>query len=412
MKVLMVFHAPPYPPDIGPSRRHYHVLTETMRRHDVTVLSLGSAADRKRLLDHTGLDRSRVRFVSGDRSRARKFVRASRCLLSGTSDFGRLRLPAMQQALDAALSAERFDAVYCSTVMLGCYRLPRGIPLVGDTHNVEHDALARAAAAAPARWRQRDFGVQAALTRREEQTYLRKFDVVCATSSRDLTVFKRLAPGVRVEVVPNGIDLEKYTPPVHPRREPGLLLFTGLISYYPNQHAILRFVRRVLPLVRERTPHARLMIVGADPPARIRALESEGVHVTGWVPDVRPYYARAHVSVVPLRIGGGTRVKVLESMAMGVPVVSTSLGCEGLDVENERSVLIADSDAALARAIVRVLRAPTLARSLAAHGREIAAAYDWRDIGCTLDDVLRTAGHQPRAAREPGYSQVGDLRAS
>jgi glycosyltransferase involved in cell wall biosynthesis len=412
MKVLMVFHAPPYPPDIGPSRRHYHVLTETMRRHEVTVLSVGSAADRDRLLDHTGLDRARVRFVNADRSRARKLIRASGCLLSGRSDFGRLRLPAMQRALDAAVSAERFDAVYCSTVMLGCYRLPRRIPLVGDTHNVEHDALARAAAAAPERWRRWHFAVQAALTRREERRHLRKFDVVCATSFRDRELFRRLAPGLRVEVVPNGIDLEKYTPPAAQRREPGLLLFIGLMSYYPNQHAVLRFVRQVLPRIRERMPQARLMIVGADPPARIRALACDSVHVTGWVPDVRPYYARAHVSVVPLWIGGGTRVKVLESMAMGVPVVSTSLGCEGLDVENERSVLMADGDAALTAAIVRVLRTPTLALSLSEHAREVAAAYDWRDVGRTLDDVLRTGGRQPRCARELEHSPLGALGAS
>jgi glycosyltransferase involved in cell wall biosynthesis len=130
------------------------------------------------------------------------------------------------------------------------------------------------------------------------------------------------------------------------------------------------------------------------------------------VPDVRPYYARAHVSVVPLWIGGGTRVKVLESMAMGVPVVSTSLGCEGLDVENERSVLMADGDAALTAAIVRVLRTPTLALSLSEHAREVAAAYDWRDVGRTLDDVLRTGGRQPRCARELEHSPLGALGAS
>lgn len=404
MNVLMVFHAPPFPPDIGPSRRHYHVLAETMKRHEVTVLSLGTDADRELLLENVALHPSRVRFVSGDRGLFRKALRSAAYLATGRSDFRRLRVRALQREIDAAVKTENFDVAYFSTVMLGCYRLPMHMGLIGDTHNVEHDILARAASAAPERWRRLHFRAQAALTRREERAHLRKFDIVCATSPRDRAVLNRTAPGIRVELLPNGIDLQKYARPSARRGEEGLLLFSGLMSYYPNVHAVLRLARRILPLVRARVPHARLVVAGADPPSVIRALAGEGVDVTGRVADIRPYYARAHALVVPLAIGGGTRVKVLEAMAMGVPVVSTELGCEGLDVVAGRSVLIANSDVEIADAIVRVLLIPALSDSLVRAGREVARTYDWRLIGRRLDEVMR-------AAADPSKSGDADLLA-
>lgn len=399
MKVLMVFHAPPFPPDIGPSRRHYHVLMEVMKRHDVHVLSLGTKDDRERLLAHTGLPPSRVIFVAGDRTRPRKALRSAMYLMTARSDFRRLRLGALQRHLDRLTCPNAFDVVYFSTAMLGCYRLPGSVPLVGDTHNVEHDNLARAAAAAPEPWRRLHFRAQAVLTRREERAHLQKFDIVCATSSRDRELLMRAAPRARVEVIPNGIDLDKYAAPIVDGHERGRILFTGLMSYYPNQHAVLRFVRHVWPLVQTRVPGARFVVAGADPPSSIRALASDQIEVTGRVPDVRPFYSRASAFAVPLSIGGGTRVKVLEAMAMGVPVVSTSLGCEGLDVVDGRSVLLADSDRAMADALVRVLQVPALTASLRAHGATVAKSYDWRRIGTLLDAVIRTAAALPGPCR-------------
>jgi glycosyltransferase involved in cell wall biosynthesis len=181
------------------------------------------------------------------------------------------------------------------------------------------------------------------------------------------------------------------------------MLFTGLMSYYPNQHGVLRFVECVLPRIVARVPHARLQIVGANPPASVRALTSPHVEVTGRVADVRPYYARAEAVVVPLWIGGGTRVKALEAMAMGVPIVSTPLGCEGLEVRDGRSVMIGDSDDALADRAVAVLTQPALRSALVAEAFPVAEEYDWRRVGLALEAVFRRAvrpgrGAHPRAA--------------
>jgi len=412
MRILMAFHAPPYPPDIGPSRRHYHVLAETLKRHDVSVLSLGTPADAAAFDDRFGsrvVDRT---FVPMSRGTAVKALRCGWYLATGRSDFQRLRRPAFQDALDAIVR-QPFDLAYFSTTMLACYRLPAGLPLVGDSHNIEHDNLARASEQSGERWRRSYYRLQARFTKAEELAYASRFSIVCTTSERDRALLAELAPGVTTCVVPNGIDLEKYRPAeCRPRR--GEVLFTGLMSYYPNQHGIVRFTERIFPLVRARVPHARLRIVGANPPAAVRALASEHVEVTGRVPDVRPAYGRADVSIVPLWIGGGTRVKALEAMAMGVPVVSTPLGCEGLDVRDGRSVLIGHTDEQFADAVVAVVTKPALRSALVAGGLSVADEYDWRRVGLALEAVFRKAKRHALSGppRERAGTDVGNCALS
>jgi glycosyltransferase involved in cell wall biosynthesis len=390
MRILMAFHAPPCPPDIGPSRRHYHVLAETLKRHDVTVLSLGTEEDAAAFDECFGARVVRRAFVANSQRRTVNALRCGWYLATGRSDFHRLRRRAFQEALDA-IDPGQFDLAYFSTTMLGCYRLPAALPLVGDTHNIEYDNLARASRQTREPWRRGFYRLQARYTRREELAYASRFSIVCTTSERDRALLSRLAPGVPMSVVPNGIDLDKYRRPSGAAPQPGEMLFTGLMSYYPNQHGIVRFTERVLPLVRARVPYARLRIVGANPSAAVRALASDHVEVTGRVPDVRPAYARADVSVVPLWIGGGTRVKALEALAMGVPVVSTPLGCEGLDVRDGGSVLIGRTDEELADAIVALMTRPALRGALVAEGLAVADEYDWRRVGLALEAAFRRA---------------------
>ena len=396
MRMLMAFHAPPYPPDIGPSRRHYHVLTEALKRHDVTVLSLGSAEDRAAFVERFGERQVPHVFIPNVRGTAWNAARCGWFMATGRSDFHRLRRRAFQRALDDLVTRHQFDLAYFSTTMLGCYRLPPHLPLVGDTHNIEHDNLRRAARQSSEAWRRVFYRTQASLTRREEIAYASRFSVVCTTSDRDRRLLSSLVR-VSTAVVPNGIDLEKYRRPGDAVPVPGSIVFTGLMSYYPNQHGVRRFVERVLPQVVARVPHARVRIVGANPPADVQALRSPLVEVTGRVDDVRPYYAGAEACVIPLWIGGGTRVKALEAMAMGVPIVSTPLGCEGLNVRDGRSVLLGATDDELADGLVRVLTDRSLRSTLVSHASAVAAEYDWRRVGVVLDEVFRRAARPARA---------------
>ena len=409
LNILMVFHAPPFPPDLGPSRRHYHELVELLERgHRVSVLSYGSGDDERRFRARFGARCASVRFVPLHASPLSKAV--SRCwnLARLQSDFGRLRTRRLQRALDAMVAADRFDVISFSTTMLGGLRLPAGIPLLGDTHNIEFDTLRRAFEQTPRGLLREYFRIQAALTRREETAFARRFDVVCVTSQRDRRQLGAAVPEAQIEVVPNGVDLTEHRRDPSAVREPGCILFTGLMSYYPNVHGVRFFVEEILPRVAARVPRARLLVVGADPPPGLRALASERVVLTGFVPDVRPYLERAEVFVVPLRIGGGTRVKALQAMAMDVPIVSTTLGCEGLDLESGRHALMADDAESFAAAVVRLLESPALGTALARQAAEHVLRFEWSRVGDRLDQAFSRAARASRGRPAATLAYVSD----
>jgi glycosyltransferase involved in cell wall biosynthesis len=210
-------------------------------------------------------------------------------------------------------------------------------------------------------------------------------------SEPEKAFFERVAPG-RVDLVPNGLLVREYIPRLRPVSEP-TLLFVGSLNYSANTDAVLYLLRSVLPRLRRRD--ATLSIVGLAPPAvvfeaaRHSTLATE---VTGYVASVEPYFQRARILVVPLRYGGGTRLKILEAFAYGVPVVSTSVGAEGLGVRHEREVLLADDPVSFAREIDRLLDDDALAAQLATAGRKLVERrFDWHQIGRDLAAALSRA---------------------
>jgi glycosyltransferase involved in cell wall biosynthesis len=206
------------------------------------------------------------------------------------------------------------------------------------------------------------------------------------------------APQARTAVVPNGVDLDFFRAGATPAvRAPTTLLFFGAIDYHPNTDAMLFFAREVMPLLRSRVPRVRLCIVGRRPPEAVTALRGPDVEVAGAVEDVRPYLERAAVVIVPLRLGGGTRLKILEALAMGKAVVSTTLGAEGLDVVPDRDLLLADDPATFAAQIRRLLDDPELAARIGAAGRRVVEArYGWgasvERLSAFYGEVLESRG--------------------
>jgi glycosyltransferase involved in cell wall biosynthesis len=191
-----------------------------------------------------------------------------------------------------------------------------------------------------------------------------------------------------IAIIPNGADVAgALTAQATP--EPDTLIYPGALSYDANYDAMLHFVHAILPRIRAQRPQVRLRITGWVTAEQQAALAADGVEWTGYVPDVRPLVARAWSEVVPLRLGGGTRLKVLEALALGTPVVSTSKGVEGLELEPEQHLLLADTPAEFARATLRLLAEPALRARLAVAGRQIVRAnYDWRQIGGQLNQLL------------------------
>jgi glycosyltransferase involved in cell wall biosynthesis len=225
-----------------------------------------------------------------------------------------------------------------------------------------------------------------------------------AVSERDRDVLRRWNPRASVRVVPNGVDTAFFRPEPGVDPEPGALVFTGLLSYPPNRDAALFFAREVLPRIRRLVPTVTWYVVGRADPDLVTTLTAQaGVICTGYVDDVREYFRRALVAVVPLRAGGGTRLKVLEAMAMGCPVVSTSLGTEGLPFRDGDEIRLADTPDAFASAVVDLLRHPAAASRLAAAGRRaVLAAYGWDRIAEDYRAAIADIGRGGMAADGPG----------
>ncbi len=199
-----------------------------------------------------------------------------------------------------------------------------------------------------------------------------------------------LPESVPIEVIPNGVDVDYYQGDFGPRQA-DTLIYSGALTYSANFDAIRYFLGEVLPLVKEKRPTARLLITGSTKGVDLNALPAaEGVEFTGYVEDIRPIIARSHVSVVPLRIGGGTRLKILEALALGTPVVSTGKGAEGLDLIPGQEFLRADTPQTFAAAILDLLDSPPLVERLSCQGREaVEQRYDWKKIGKKLDAFLQ-----------------------
>jgi glycosyltransferase involved in cell wall biosynthesis len=209
-------------------------------------------------------------------------------------------------------------------------------------------------------------------------------DRLLTVSERDRDLFRVLARQAHIAVVPNGVDLEGFAPSTSMRTKHSLL-FLGMMNYHPNDDGVQFFLKEIFPAIRASIPDVHLTIVGGEPSAAVRAAASPQITVTGLVPDVRPYLASAEVLIVPLRAGGGTRLKLLEAMAAGIPAVSTSIGCEGLGAVHDQHLLIADGAEAFARTVIRLLGDAGKRQRLAERARQfVMTRYGWTQIGEVL----------------------------
>jgi sugar transferase (PEP-CTERM/EpsH1 system associated) len=404
LKVLFLTPQLPYPPHQGTSIRNYHFLAHLARRHRVSLCSFltqpPGAADLGPLPDL-------CEAVEGEPQPERSLLgRAWTTLTSPLPDMAlRLASAAFHRRLAAWLAREDFDVVEVEGIEMARYlqqvaaaRREGGPAVVFDDHNAEYLLQQRAFATDrrhPRRWLAALYSfVQWQKLRRYEALTCRLADRVVAVSEADARALERLVPGLRPTVVPNGVDVESYrtyaTPPEFPPLRQPALVFTGKMDFRPNVDGVLWFWQEVWPLVRARAPEAHFYVVGQQPHPRLAPLrEDPTVTVTGFVPDVRPYIAHAVVYVIPLRIGGGTRLKVLEAMAMGKAIVSTSLGCEGFPLRSGEHLLMADTPSAFAEAVLALLQDPSRRQALGAAAQALAAAqYDWAAIVPRLEEVL------------------------
>jgi len=431
MRILLLTPQFPYPPHQGTTIRNYNLIFHLAKRHDVHLLSFGEPSPDAATPLHAVCRTVQVIPVPhrsmGQRLRG--------LLLSSLPDMA-LRLPSKQFSDDLGRTMAQVDpdVIEVEGIELAQYLLqaarrsrPAGQTpgqqarrrplLVFDDHNAEYvlqqrafETEARHLLSPDRGWSRRWIGAVYSFVQWRrligyERRACRTADRVVAVSEADAQALRRLGPDLDPVVVPNGVDLEFYHPPddlaaaslpiaegIPALPAPGLdLIFTGKMDFRPNIDAVLWFAQEVLPRIRAEVPGVRFWVVGKDPHPRLDPLKTDpAVILTGRVEDVRPFIAAAAVYVIPLRIGGGTRLKVLEAMAMAKAIVSTTLGCEGFELLPGRQLVTADAPAEFAAAVIELLRDGGRRRDLGRAAHEFAArGYDWSMIVPRLEGVYR-----------------------
>lgn len=262
------------------------------------------------------------------------------------------------------------------------------IPVVLFQHNVESEIWRRHAETCQGLGRKQIYQLEFAKMLRYEQETVRKFDHVIAVSEHDRSLMSAWIDAARITVVPTGVDLAQFKPnQVTPASKP-LVIFVGAMDWEPNVDGAEYFCSEIWPKVRAQVPEARFRLVGRNPDRRVQALASDSIEVTGSVPSVVKHLAEAAVVVVPLRIGGGTRLKIYEAMAAGRAVVSTTIGAEGLDVTHGADIWLADEADAFATALVRLLQDRNARQNLETAATASAAQHDWSSVGTKFRQVL------------------------
>jgi sugar transferase (PEP-CTERM/EpsH1 system associated) len=385
------------PLDKGGKLRTWHLMRHLKRRHDITyvafadphepaanVAGMTEVADRVVTVPRSDSPKGSLRFYAGA---------AMRIFDPLPYAVGKYRSRAYGRVVESLLKTEAFDLVVCDFLPPAVnLEWPLPCPAVLFTHNVEAEIWRRHAethASSPLKFL---YTMQHRRMLRFEGRALRRFDGVLAVSEADRDTFGRLYPDAArrpIRVIPTGVDTEFFTPARFPA-EGRSLVFTGSMDWLPNEDAMLYFCRDILPLIRAEEPDVTLDIVGRAPTPAVRRLaEERGIRVSGRVDDVRPHVRDAAVYIVPLRIGGGTRLKIFEAMSMGKGIVSTTVGAEGLPVADGTHLLLADDPQRFSRAVVRLLRDANRRAALEGAARALVVErYDWSAAGQELESAL------------------------
>jgi polysaccharide biosynthesis protein PslH len=389
LHVLVISARLPFPPRWGFATRVYHLARQLARRHHVTLVTYAAAADTE------NVERLRREFgvetVTREHpTRLQKRALQLRSLSSRVPyDSRATYTKQMQQLIDRVAAERRVDVVQLESTLLSLYRLPPQALVIVDEHNVDYEYYARMRENERSPLRRAFYRIEELRFRRFEQRCWRDVDGCVMTSEREAEIVRAVAPDTPAIGVPNGVDVD-YFRPTDDTVEPRTIVFNGTLDYRPNLDGAEFLVRQVLPRLRERYPDVRVVLVGRGSQADLDSFRGPGVDVTGEVPDVRPYLASAAVVTVPIRTGSGTRLKVVEGLAMGKGMVSTALGSEGVDVRDGEHLLIADSAEDFATGVGRLFDDPSYAARLGRAGREkMVREYSWDYAGELLESLYQ-----------------------
>lgn len=399
MKILVVTTKSPYPLFEGRALRTYNLIKQAAREHEIHLLSFVQTTEDLEGIEHM---RSICKTVDYEKlyfnASKVQIVKDAFCELFSCAPLPvvKYRSANMRAKLRRLMREHHFDLVHLDMLHLADYQEICGdVPVVLVEHNVEYVILKRRVDNETHPVRRAYLRYQAAKLKGYEAFACKRANHVVSVSDLDTEHLRRLAPGSRVTTVPNGVDTEYFYAQGQSARS-SKLVFVGGFTWYPNLDAIRYFCEEIMPVLLKAVPDIELTVIGKHPETDLvrEIAKHPKINLAGQVDDIRPYVDEAAVYVVPLRIGGGTRLKILDALAMSKAIVSTSVGCEGLAVEDGKTILVADTPEAFSKAVVKILRDPELAKNIGQRGRELVeTCYDWSAVSKRLLSVYAaTAG--------------------
>jgi len=399
MKILFITPNIPYPPDHGGRMRSFAFLKNLAARHEIILLSFNRQDDDPYGLHELRRICSKVLIVPLTNKQLGKNKRKEQLL----SIFRRkpyqyvLNYSHLMQKRIVQLSLKHdFDIVQVEFSQMGYYHLPPSSINVLDQHNVEAEILHHNYLSERASFRKLCSYFEWKKFMSDEIAICNKFSACLATSDLDKATIAKSLPSTDIHVIPNGVDSKYFQPDPSVLPEKNVILFTGTINSFPNTDGLKFFLKEIFPLIQQELPTVQFIIAGKNPPQAIENYARQpNITVTGYVKDMRTCFTKASAVVVPLRIGGGTRLKILEAMAMGVPVVSTAIGAEGLEVVHGENILIADEPSEFAQEVIHLIRNKVLQKKLVNNGRQlIETKYDWTLITNNLEQTYEHLLHK------------------
>ncbi len=393
MKLLFLTPQLPFPPHQGTTLRNYNLIRYLAQNHSITLISFGTRAE---LESENALRGICKRIVTSEPPRRSLFQRLISTFVTPQPDMAlRLASSEMLARVRDVLRADPADWAQVEGIEMAPYLGQLGrLPCLFDDHNAEY-ALQKTAfqsdAQSPRRWHSALYSfIQWQKLARYERRMCLDSRAVVAVSQKDADALRLLDERIQPVVIPNGVDIEYFRPNDVDSNQLSLV-FTGKMDYRPNIDAMVWFCEEIFPRLVTEVSKVRLEIVGQKPTTQIMGLAREGqIHVTGRVDDTRPFVSKAAVYVAPLRMGSGTRLKILEAMAMGKAIVSTTRGAEGIEVQGGRDLLLADSPSEFADAIVSLFHDSTQRHRIGLNARRVAEEkYAWGKIVPKFEEIYQ-----------------------
>ena len=383
----------PYPPQRGDRIRAYYFIKELSKKHNISLISFFESEKEIEQIDELRKYCSQVEVIKFSKIRA-YFNLTLYSLSSKPFQVGYWYSPDMRKMIDKLVESNDFDIIHAQFFRMAQYVTKyTDYPKVLDLTDALSLNLHRRA--------QLDRGLSLPLVKLEERRVRRyeieivkNFDIGTVASELDQDYLLALDDSLKLAVIPMGVDHNYFTPSQDARNEfrssdyKPQILFTGTMSYFPNYDAALYFCNEIFPLIKRDLPDVSFYVVGNNPHKKVRQIASNDVVVTGYVPDVRPYFADSAVFVCPLRSGSGIQAKNLEAMAMGVPIVTTSIGLEGLEAIPEKELFVADNPKDFANYVIRLIEEPELRREISENARKLVETkYSWPKIVKDLNQI-------------------------